>query len=42
MFPESVPCPYCAARPGEPCRQTMLDRRPVTDTHVLRIEAANG
>jgi len=37
-FYESVPCPYCGAARFESCRQTMLDGRPVTDTHQTRIQ----
>lgn len=30
-------CPYCGALPKDPCRQTMLDGRPVTDIHQMRF-----
>ncbi len=36
----TVPCYYCGAKPGQPCRHTMLDGRPVTETHRMRIEYA--
>jgi hypothetical protein len=38
----SIPCPYCGADRHQPCRQTMLDGRPVTETHKLRQEYAEG
>ena len=31
-----VPCYYCGAEKGEPCRHTMLDGRPVTEPHKVR------
>lgn len=37
MNPLLVLCPYCGAQPGDPCRHTMLDGQPVTDTHRMRI-----
>ena len=40
MNPLTVHCHYCGAAPHEHCRQTMLDNRPVTDIHQLRIEYA--
>ena len=34
--PLSVACHYCGARPGESCRQTMLDRYTPTEPHKVR------
>jgi hypothetical protein len=36
----TVACPYCGADRHQACRQTMLDGRPVTDTHQTRIQYA--
>jgi len=36
----TVPCHYCGADRMQPCRNTMLDGRPVTDTHRMRIQYA--
>jgi hypothetical protein len=36
----TVPCPYCLADRGQPCRHMMLDNHPVTDIHQARMESA--
>ena len=36
MNPLWVTCHYCGAQPGEPCRQTMLDRYTPTEPQKMR------
>ncbi|BBZ60145.1 zinc finger domain-containing protein [Mycolicibacterium monacense] len=34
------PCPFCEARPGQPCRDMIGDQARVVGPHLTRIAAA--